>query len=74
MDDACTHNDLIRFMYRDLAAGEATTIAENLRTNFELRHYYERLFASKHEMPKATFLPAPQTIQNILNYSRMTAA
>ena len=68
-----TQDNLIRFIYRETSAEEASLIEEALRSDFELKELYEQLLESKAELDKVRLQPSQKVIDNIMNYSKNSA-
>lgn len=65
--------DLIRFIYRDMGADEAVSMADSIDADLETRHAFDQLLLAKLQLPKAKFEPSPGSIQSILQYSKKSA-
>ncbi|MFN4254496.1 MAG: hypothetical protein ACK4Q5_05780 [Saprospiraceae bacterium] len=65
--------DLIRFIYRDMGADEAVSMADCIDADLETRHAFDQLLLAKLQLPKAQFEPSPRSLQNILQYSQASA-
>ncbi len=68
-----TQDNLVRFIYGETSAEEASLIQEALSSNFELKELYEQLLESKAELDKVRLQPSQKVIDNILNYSKNSA-
>lgn len=73
MTKTITLNNLVRFVYRETTAEEASLIEEALRSDWELREIYEQILSAKAELEKAGVSPRQRVVDRILNYSRNTA-
>lgn len=74
MTKTLTPNDLIRFMYNETDAAETQLFVDVLSDDDVLFAQYEALELSAHALPKVALAPSFSTLQNILNYSKMSAA
>ena len=68
-----TLNDLTRFVYNETSVFENEQIVEALNSDNELYAQFEELQVGKEMLPKVTFAPSPEAINNILRYSQETA-
>lgn len=68
-----TQDNLVRFIYGETSAEEASLIQEALSSNFELKELYEQLLECKAELDKVRLQPSQKVIDNILNYSKNSA-
>lgn len=73
MEQKITQNDLIRYIYKETSAAETLAINEALNEDLELQNEHQDLIHAQQQLPKVTFNPSSDTIQNILRYSRHTA-
>ncbi|MEM9991644.1 MAG: hypothetical protein AAF738_07770 [Bacteroidota bacterium] len=73
MQENFTTQDLIRFIYQETTAAEKIAISEALATDPALEKEYEDLLAGVRKMPKVTFSPAKNILDNILQHSKHTA-
>lgn len=69
-----TQADLIRYLYHETTEKEEREINKALLCDTELRAKYASMCAIKNEMDAAQLEPSSQTVQNILQYSKSTAA
>ena len=68
-----TQDNLVRFIYGEISAEEASLIQEALTSDLELKEIYDQLVESKAELDKIRLQPSQKVIDNILNYSRNSA-
>ena len=68
-----TQDNLVRFIYGEISAEEASLIQEALTSDLELKELYDQLVESKAELNKIRLQPSQKVIDNILNYSRNSA-
>jgi len=68
-----TLNDLTRFIYNETSVFENEQIVEALNSDNELYAQFEELQVGKEMLPKVTFSPSANAINNILRYSQETA-
>lgn len=68
-----TQDNLVRFIYGEISAEEASLIQEALTSDLELKELYDQLVESKAELDKIRLQPSQRVIDNILNYSRNSA-
>ncbi|MFN0275381.1 MAG: hypothetical protein ACKVPJ_06540 [Chitinophagales bacterium] len=73
MTKTITQDNLIRFMYNETSAEEASLIEEALKADWELREIYEQMLESKNQLDKAVASPKKIVIDTILAYSKDTA-
>lgn len=73
MIKSVTQDNLVRYIYGETSAEEASLILEALNSNFELKELYEQLLESKAELDKVRLQPSQKVIDNILNYSKNSA-
>ena len=74
MKQSFTLNLLVKYIYNETTAAEKFYVEETLNENFEYYEEYEALYEAYIGLPKATFSPAPDTISNILSYSKQSSA
>ncbi len=74
MDFLNKYDSLLPFIYREMDGEEARTVAENIAADFEMRQVLDEVLMGKMMLPKVQFNPAPASITNILNYSRLAMA
>lgn len=72
MDTAFTSNDLLQLLYNEVPAQKAAEIQQALKANYYLMEQYQELREGIRVLPKATFAPSKNAIQNILNKSAQT--
>ena len=65
-----TQNDLIRYIYHETSEKEDLEISKALLTDSELRALYVSLSAVKAQVDTTQLEPSPNTVLNILSYSR----
>lgn len=68
-----TLNHLVKFIYKETSAAETIAITNALQSDWELYESYKTLKKSFTRLPKVTFNPSPDSIANILRYSKETA-
>jgi len=73
MEKNFTINDLTRFIYNETNVFENEQIVDALNSDNELYAQFEELQVGKEMLPKVTFSPSPDAINNILRYSQETA-
>ncbi|MEM6963244.1 MAG: hypothetical protein AAF573_00675 [Bacteroidota bacterium] len=73
MEHNFTLNHLIKFIYKETSAAETIAIGFALEADWNLYEEYKALKKSFDQLPKVTFNPSPESIQNILRYSKETA-
>ena len=73
MIKSVTQDNLVRYIYGETSAEEASLILEALNSDFELKELYEQLLESKAELNKVRLQPSQKVIDNILNYSKNSA-
>ncbi len=73
MEQKFTKNDLIRYIYKETSTVETMAINEALNSDSKLQMKYRDLLQGYQQLPKVTFNPSAETIQNILGYSQHTA-
>ena len=73
MEHNFTLNHLIKFIYKETSTAENIAISQALKNDWELNESYQELKKSFDQLPKVTFSPSPDSIQNILRYSKETA-
>ena len=74
MKQSFTQNLLVKYIYNETTAAEKLYVEEALNDNFELYEEYEALYEAYIGLPKVKFSPSPDTISNILSYSRQSSA
>ncbi len=68
-----TQNDLLRFIYKETSLEETKMIREALCEDALLRNEYDSLLKGYKVLPKVKFRPSRVAIQNILDYSAISA-
>ena len=68
-----TLNHLTRFIYKETSVAESLAISNAIQEDWELFENYQELKKAQDKLPKVTFNPSPDIIQNILRYSKETA-
>jgi len=68
-----TLNHLVKFIYKETTTAETIAISHALENDWELFENYQELRKSFDQLPQVTFNPSPDSIQNILRYSKETA-
>ncbi len=64
---------LVRFVYREMSAEEMAEVKQLLARDSAFRREYHELQQAKQMLPKVQFLPAPDVVRRILQYSTKTA-
>ncbi len=70
MTTVFTHNDLIRYIYRETSKRENQVIEILLETDYDFFQSYQDLLQTHEELDHAKSSPSEQSIQNILNFSK----
>lgn len=73
MKQKFTHNHLLKFLYKETSATETLAINDALNANWDLREQHQELVKGYQQLPKVSFQPSKNSIQNILRYSESTA-
>lgn len=73
MEQNFTLNDLVRFVYHETSETENAQILDAVNSDNELYTQSEELESAKRVLPKVTFAPTRNAVDNILRYSQMTA-
>ena len=73
MKHSFTQNHLVKFIYRETSVVDTMAINEVLDQDYALYESYNELKKAHRQLPKVTFNPSENAIQNILKYSRETA-
>ena len=66
-----TPESLIRFLYKECSPLESLAIKEAVAENPDLKNELKYLRKAYRELPKVTFKPSIQAINNVLKYSKM---
>lgn len=74
MKQSFTQNLLVKYIYNETSVAEKLHVEELLNDNYSLYEEYEALFDAYSALPKAKFSPSPDTISNILSYSKRANA
>ena len=69
MEQTCTLNDLIRFLYRETSDTETISIASTLAENYILNEEFVELAVAKNSMAKVGFIPSKRVLNAVINYS-----
>jgi hypothetical protein len=69
MDKNFTSNDLVRLLYSETSPAEAADMRQAMKTDINLKEDYIEMREAFAILPKATFNPSKNAIQNILRYS-----
>lgn len=72
MDKNFTSENLVQLLYHETSAKEAQEIQDAMRSTKSLRDEYKELKEAYDMLPKATFSPSKNAIQNILRYSEQS--
>jgi len=70
MTKTFTHNDLIRYVYKETSANENLAIKRALAFDTALMDQYKELQKLKAQMDGSLKSPSEKTIKNILEYSK----
>lgn len=74
MEETYTYDaQMVQFLYRELAAGDAVEMAHLIEDNAEISADFNTLLFAKAQLPKVQFNPSPSILHNILQYSAKTA-
>ena len=73
MQETFTSNDLIRYIYHETTMEETRKIRKALAEDAILRNEYDSLLEGYKVLPKVKFQPSKSSIQNILDYSTISA-
>ena len=74
MKQSFTQNLLVKYIYNETTIAEKFYVEEALNDDFKLYEDYEALYVAYTGLPKAKFSPSPDTISNILSYSKQSSA
>jgi hypothetical protein len=72
MDKNFTSNDLVRLLYSEVTPNEAADIRQAMKADINLKEDYNEMREAFAVIPKATFSPSRNAIQNILRYSEQS--
>lgn len=72
MDKSFTSENLLQLLYHETSAKEAQELYEAMLSDEKLREEYNDLKSAYTVLPKATFSPSRNAIQNILRYSEQS--
>lgn len=72
MSQTFTSNDLVRFIYKETTVKETLAIQNALAVDSSLFDNYVSLMDAYMELPKVTFAPTSNALENILKYSSNT--
>lgn len=67
-----TKLDVLKFVYNENNPSSAKKFKAEMDSNWALREEYKELLAAKKALPKVTFEPSRNTLNNILRHSRKT--
>lgn len=70
MKQFSTHEQLIRFLYKETNAQESLELLEAMGSDEDLLQEYSRLAFTYRQLGKANLRAGKQSIQRILEYSR----
>ncbi len=73
MDDSL-HLDMMRFLYREMSADEALNFSQEIENSPAAQAEFSSLLEAKMALPKASFEPSDEAIENILRHSARTGA
>jgi len=65
-----THNDLIQYIYDELALGEKELFEKTLAQNHELAEHCAELIILQEQLNGELKVPSEKTISSILTYSK----
>lgn len=74
MEQSFTQNLLVKYIYNETTVAEKFYVEEALNDDFKLYEDYEALYEAYIGLPKVKFSPSPDTISNILSYSKQSSA
>jgi len=74
MKQSFTNNLLVKYIYNETSVAEKLCIEELLNDDYKLYEEYEALFDAYVSLPKVKFSPSPDSISNILSYSKRSNA
>jgi hypothetical protein len=74
MDQTFTQDMLIKYLYQETSVAETLAVREALQDNILLREEYTELRKAYEQLPKVKFNAKVSTLQNILQYSKHSAA
>lgn len=74
MDQAFTQDMLIKYLYQETSAVETLAVRKALQENILLREEYNDLRKAYEQLPQVKFNAKGSTLQNILQYSKRSAA
>lgn len=69
MKQIFTQNDLIRLVYKETTTIEKAAIEKAISEDWMLKEAYDEIFEAYKGLPKATFSPSSNCLNNILMYS-----
>lgn len=69
-----TSEELLAFLYQETSTEKNEQIVNALEEDLKLREEYEQLCESKEELALVSFSPSQKSIDNILNYARLSTA
>jgi hypothetical protein len=70
MKQFSTHEQLIRFLYKETNAQESLELLEAMGSDEDLLQEYSRLASTYRQLGKVNLCAGKQSIQRILEYSR----
>lgn len=68
-----TQQHLLKYIYKETSATETLQIREALNNDWDLNEQYNEMLLAYRQLPKVTFKPSNNSIQNILRYSESSA-
>ena len=70
MEQTCTHNDLLRFIYRETTLDEELAIKNQIAENPALAEEFRMMMATVNELDSVSLEPSETSINIILDASR----
>ena len=68
-----TLNDLTQFIYNETSTADSVAIGHAMEADYSLFESHREMKKAYNQLPKVTFSPSMDSIQNILRYSKETA-
>lgn len=65
-----TQNDLVRFLYREVDVQQYLAINHSIENEWEVFEEFKNLRNARKALPKVTFHPSPETLSNLIDFSR----
>lgn len=73
MNQTCTTDLLVKFLYQETTAREAREIREGIDDDLLLREEFKGLEKAYRQLPKVKFSASQESLRKVLEYSRQTA-